>query len=109
MGLVDDRSPSRRHPGLVGIAVDEPGRDMLCPIPPPRVRVGEERHPGRESLEGAERYGVVPLGDPVEQTIHHRTDAVVDDELLEALGALEIEHARAGDCRLYTSPSPRDG
>ena len=50
----------------------------------------------QQLLEDRARREVLARLDAGEEPLRHRAHLVIDDELLEALAALEVEHARAG-------------
>ena len=97
MGLLVDRLAARLEPGLVGVPVGHPGQEMLAPVPFPRMGPAEELGFGADAFEEVEGEGILALGDPGREPQGHGAYLVVDDELLQALRRLEIEHPGSGD------------
>ena len=89
--------PAQENPGLVRVPVDDPREAVFLPVPLTRMGQGQELGARRDGLELVHGEDLVPLLDAADEPLGHAADLVVDDELLQALAALEIEHARPGD------------
>ena len=95
-GRGSSRPPRASAPSGARSMTGDGEADLLLPVLP---RVGGDQQVllAQQLLEERARGEVVARLDAPPQARHHAADLVVEDELLQALAALEVEHAGAGD------------